>query len=663
MNSRVKGLIVISAVLASTNLTAAASRGYLFSGQDIDLTPMDGYALSVTRQGRYRDEDTFDLVMSNKGEIFYNAPEQSDDIYLVFHDDVKPGDKIHIHVNHGTFYYKFEPIRALPKLVKSALSSEVLNKKPKKSKPKTHKRKIKKRVKEQIKENIPKSSSNIAKTVQPKRSSMIQAKETPKSSASTTASTHERAVVTPTPSPISESLFEKFTKVFKELFSTKERSKTGERTTVKREKIAQTKPKVITEKKEPKTTPKPTQKIAKEPKKSLEDIIGEFDTRELEHEATIIQNSFAQLPPELVKPTKRSEKVVTKQKETRPKEAPKKVVKEVNKPIIDQKAQKVAVAHEELEKSVESLPIVTPPKPQTPQKEVVISKPVAVAASTPQPPKIKEQKVIITDTTEVKVKDATTQEDKFAGRVLGPVVKEEPVKEYVDTSYKDRYQELSPRQESSAKVETDEDKIVITKIIKSKKEQEDKFAGRVLGPTSDRVLGNGYNPNAGTGKMVVRATRNDMPVSAWVEVFKNNTKQRVKTFYTSTSKAKSVRLPAGTYMIRATYRTRDNKIQTTIKNIRLKEGGKINKLIAFHDGTLALKATREGKPLYVKVEAYKAGSNDRVTYDFSSRNTGLARLILNEGVYDIRVYDYDNVKRFNGVRISRGQTQTLDVSF
>jgi hypothetical protein len=116
-------------------------------------------------------------------------------------------------------------------------------------------------------------------------------------------------------------------------------------------------------------------------------------------------------------------------------------------------------------------------------------------------------------------------------------------------------------------------------------------------------------------------------------------------------------------MIRATYRTRDNKIQTTIKNIRLREGGSINKLVAFHDGTLKVVAKREGEGLYVKVEAYRAGTRDRVAFGFSNRVTGVAKLTLNEGVYDIEVHEHNNVKRFDNITIKSGKTNSLDAVF
>ncbi len=617
-----KMLVFVGGALIGLQLYASSSNGYLFSGQNIDLTPKDGYALSIIRNGSFKESDTFDLVMSNKGEIFYNAPEQSDDIYLVFHDDVKPGDRIHIHVNKGTFYYKFKSLKALPKLVKSALSSEVLNKKPKK--------RVKKRVSTKRREiKKQKNQTQITKQV-------------------VTTSTQTLQVAKDIQSPISKPLFEKFTKIFEELFGGKKEriTQTKKVTRQKIEKKELIKPKKVT---------KPKIKKVLKPKKKIEDILKEFDARELEHEAAIMQNSFYDLPKEFVKPKKKSAPKKVVKKPTPPK--PKKKIVQEKKPVTVPKDTTLFNAHEELKQNANSLPKVQEPK--QPKKEVTISKPVVpivpieVPAIEAKP--IKEQRVVITDATEAKV----SNEDKFAGRVLGPTVKAEPTREYIDDSYKSN---KSISTKSNTKVKSDGDKIVITKIIKQQ-EQEDKFEGRVLGKTSDRVLGNGYNPNAATGKMSVRATRNDMPVSAWVEVFKNDTKHRVKTFYTSTNKLKSVRLPAGTYMIRATYRTRDNKIQTTIKNIRLKKGKKLNKLIAFHDGVVAIKATRGGAPLYVKVEAYKSGSNERVAFDFSSRTTGLAKLTLNEGTYDIRVYDHKNVRKFDGIQITGGSTKPIDVSF
>jgi len=241
----------------------------------------------------------------------------------------------------------------------------------------------------------------------------------------------------------------------------------------------------------------------------------------------------------------------------------------------------------------------------------------------------------------------------------------------IDTGYKEGYEDLAqePMDKRNEEVvdESNENKIVITKILDKNKPQskpKDPFAGRVLGRMDDRVLGGGYNPDVGSGKFGVRVTKNSLPVSAWIEVFKDGTKNRVKTFYTSnTNKTKKVKLPSGVYMIRATYRTRDGKLQKTIKSIHLKEGGDITKHISFNDGKVKVVATRGGKPLYVKVIAYKAGTKDRVNYEFSNRHTGIAGLSLPVGTYDIEVVDHKRVKNFDSVRIESSKTKTLNIDF
>ncbi len=231
------------------------------------------------------------------------------------------------------------------------------------------------------------------------------------------------------------------------------------------------------------------------------------------------------------------------------------------------------------------------------------------------------------------------------------------------------------------KREESKDRIVITKtlaaqkkaevqknesrVIKRHVEPEDYKARQKQVPQrmSDRVSRNGYGMGA-KGKIKVKAYSNNRPVSAWIEVFKAGTKQRVKTFYTGKGGSlKDINLPAGTYVIKATYRTANSKRKKTIGRVVLEEGGNINKSISFDDGSIRVNVRKFGEPIYAKVEIYKSGSKRRVAYEFTSKSTGVTTLSLGSGKYDIVVKDHNNVRRFDAVSVRGGKRKTVNVDF
>jgi len=180
---------------------------------------------------------------------------------------------------------------------------------------------------------------------------------------------------------------------------------------------------------------------------------------------------------------------------------------------------------------------------------------------------------------------------------------------------------------------------------------------------SDRVLGNGYGL-ATPGRIKVKAYSNNRAVSAWVEVFKADTKQRVKTFYTGKGRGlKDVKLPAGVYIIKATYRTATSKRKKTIGRVTLSEGDSINKSIRFDDGSIKVKVTKSGSPIYAKVEVFKAGQKRRIAYEFTSRSKGIANFSLGSGEYDIVVRDHGDKRRFDYVTVKGGKSKTLNADF
>jgi hypothetical protein len=701
--------LLYTAAMANTNLS-----GMLKSGNEIILRPHNGHALSITRTpGKYLSKSSYDFIMINGDEIIYEDRNQVDDVYLIFHDDVQEGDRIKIHVNRGYFDYKIKPLQALPTIVKEVIEPEVLERAKRERSPlKEHKKRdVKKRTKkvESKKKALVPAVVPQEATIKPIIEPSVETK-VKKSNAVLQNAT--------TPSPVSESFFARFTQIFKDLV--KSFSLTPISTPKESNKLNDKKVDI----KEKKSTPPPKKPLKEMDKRVVEKGIKEhFDDSLLQQAATPTQGLVLKDRPKGVSLQTQGEHL---QQEARIEEStfskPKRGIGEdfsdqalqseakilkrnftPQQPIvvdstlhaqIEEKFQGLkreapAFKSDKISKKIESVPSFKPTstlaKEPDFQEMKTLAKENIPAFQTVQP-----QPSAVTNVTERAVDVAPIEEPASLDTIkkipeTTPSVEDKRAA-YPDTGYKEGYETLNQQPKPLKSVTTpkplppvmidetlpqkaeprvdEEKRLVITKRIDKKEPQADPFAGRVLGHMDDRVLGTGYNGAATSAKLGVRVSKNRRPVSAWIEVFKNGTKQRVKTFYTSkTSKTKSVKLPAGNYMVRATYRTRGSKQQKTIKNIHLAEADSVTKNIAFYDGTLRVIARRGANPLYVKVIAYKSGTHRRVSYDFSSRTSGIAKLTLSSGTYDIEVLEHDKSRFFENVHIRGGKTKTINADF
>lgn len=220
------------------------------------------------------------------------------------------------------------------------------------------------------------------------------------------------------------------------------------------------------------------------------------------------------------------------------------------------------------------------------------------------------------------------------------------------------------------------ERIVITKTIAPKeeprvlkrhvepKEYKVQQEERTLQKMSDRVQRNERYTGLSSSMLRVKAYNNNKPVSAWIEVFKAGSKTRIKTFYTGSGRTlKDVKLPAGVYIIKATYRTASVKKRKNLGRVVIDEGGTIKKNIYFDDGKVKIIATKGAKPLYAKVEVFKKDTRVRVTYQFTSRRSGKLALNLQTGKYDIVVRSHSDVLRFDGVNVIAGKIKVFNADF
>jgi len=654
-------LFVIFTIFSTTIFARGEMSGTLKSGEERIVKPKNHHALSITRaKGKFTSNMSYDLTLINSGDIIYEDKNQVDDIYLVFHDDVLDGDRMKIRVNRGYFDYKITPLLSLPKIVKNVLEPEVLERAKKQ---KVRKKTLKKKVaptKVQQTPIIENEVEEVLPVVAEKGEVAVPVLESDISNES----------------PIGKSFFEKFTKIFEELV--KNLSFTPLANKVALEEVN----KDLEKNETPLTTKVGLPTFSDDALKSAaarsersftpttRGVDRSFDDSGLKNSATIEKSTFSAPQRGLLENfddsalqirAKESRKVFSKPREISVASA---LPLSLEEKFSGLRSREPKLYQEQFSKQTEQVPTFTNPVQEL--APVVQEQPA--------------QKIVLKEDTVVEI-PVNTYVD--APQEQTPSLKDR-TDAYPDTGYKEGYQALNQRRSAivqkpvrqrvvedtslpqSARPSSigSEERLVITKIIDKEAPPADVFAGRVLGHMDDRVLGNGYNGAASSARLGMRVTKNSRPVSAWVEVFKNGTKQRVKTFYTSKGrKTKSVKLPAGTYMVRATYRTRDSKQQKTIKNIRLAEGDNINKSIAFHDGKLRVVAMRGDDPLYVKVVAYKSGSRQRVSYDFSSRTTGVAELSLASGTYDIEVINHKNNRAFDSVRIRAGKTNTINADF
>lgn len=652
-------------------------KGILHSGQDIVLTPKNAHALSITHaSGYHTSHSNFDFTMLNYKDIIYEDHAQKDDVYLVFHDDIRKGDRIKLHVNRGHFNYKIAPINALPTIVKKALDPVVLEEvKRAKIRKKRKKRKVLLK-KESLKKSelIPVQESVV---VTPIARPIVYA--TPK--AKPIQQVPLRTKSQKEKSPIGDTFFAKFTKVFKGLVASLSSSSS-----------------VYTPKPKPKPIPK---RVAKPIKKFAPPVMSDDDLRQASMQRDIYTSAKKELPPLMDdKSLQREASLEQRRVFVTPQAIPantylpigeKRVFKGTLSPKAPANETSLPTPHE-------SLPSFRKQRPQLPS-EVASAMlttekvPTFQRVTPPKPREVVYKEVAKQITSYTQDRASVVQQ---AQPVTKPRVERKNVTPYYpDTGYKEGYESLNqasqtlpispsieakkaahiavvedstlPSNTSTSRGDDTEEKgLVIRKIIEKDepRSNRDPFAGRVLGNMDDRVLGNGYDGATHVGKLGMRVSKNNRPVSAWIEVFKDGTKKRVKTFYTSKSRsAKSVKLPAGTYMVRATYRSRDSKQQKTVRNIHVKEGGSVTRSIAFHDGKLRVIAKRADQPLYVKVVVYKPGTHKRVSYDFSARNSGIATLSLGSGTYDVEVLEHNNNRSFSDIHIDGGKVETIHVDF
>ena len=708
---RVVLLILFVSLLTLNAVELTEHTRSLGPGQKATFHPKQGESLSVIKDlDRIIPNANYDIQMRSAQRIYFQNKNVSEDTYIIFNEERASGDVVLIKVNKGYFLLKTESYQKLPKTVKKLLHAS--------AKKKEHQIRIDKENNVIIESDafcfddqgeIVSCTSPTALTAHPKSTEVVSK---PKR-AEMNATTEQDRNKTTTPTMVKVQKKEEKKEGFIDLFTQKlksalEKIKSALNEKEKASRDTTHKDKAVSMKTHTDESNRTDQKAAVSDKKVPAANVSDRNRTDIEHFNKLSQKEIAatapvarpkfetlpEVPPSgsfesvEVKPlsvpsaatssTERSDRGV----KIEASEPPSSVVE---KPVIASavlpqgrlpisqgarqalpQAGKAPAPKEEIPTaSIVSKP-VTPPVAHPAMTFPTASsatRPTLSAAPTPSitSAAVSQKERVPAVTTQrppvvTQQKPETVKAPPVDSSPAKPVVPDQaPIASGTETQKPQPLQPPVVTEEAKAS-QPASDKIVITKII-SKKEAG--AGAEAIDSMRNRVIGGGYADRNPTGKVHVKAYCNRKPVSAWVEVYKG--KHRVKTFYTGIGK--EVRLPAGTYVLKATYRSGTSKQRKNLGKIRLNEGETVHKKVYFSVGKLIIIAKRKGQPAYVKIEIYKHGSKSRYAYTFSSPETGTARLQLSTGVYRIVVKEHGNTKTFDNIRIKGNASRTLRVDF
>jgi hypothetical protein len=635
-------ILTVLVFSSKTSLVAKEISGSLSEGEGSSFIPIRGAAFSIIsdvtsgiRGGNYN------ILIKSGGRIIYKEDNQLDDLYLVFNEPVDKGDIIKLDVNKGIFLFKMSPMETLPDVIVDAIKEQA-PREYKELKPlhNRHKRaSSKKTVHKKEKKQITKSKPIEKKVFESSIDSQID-----------TAKIQEPVKVKKEPG-----FFDSFSKKIDEFIHSKPKDeKAGTSLDT--------------------STPTDIGNLSSSIDSAKKDLSSTIKSKKREISSSAIKSDIDKIAQtSRVKSPKTSTSDISSlpTAKTFPLD-----LERVKSPV------GVKSSFPTPKTELESFSKCTPPAMSSSQ--VGSFKTKISNGGNVQQPKFQKQGELV-EIKEIKLDEEVPQFRKEESVVTQPVPQKQPYKQPEVVEKPSVVQKvIEPKVQEKVIVIKDEkpkDRIVITKMIavakkKSAPKEESRVIKRHIQPEeykkqqkenipdrmSDRVIGGGIGLS--TGSLKVKAYSNNRPVSAWVEVFRADTKKRVKTFYTGKGRTlQDIKLPAGVYVIKATYRTAGSKRKKTIGRIQLKEGESINRKITFNDGSIIVKVKKGGKPIYAKVEVYKKGKRRRIAYEFTSKINGMATLSLGSGDYDIVVRDHNNVKRFNSITVRGGKAKTIHANF
>ncbi|MCH9813443.1 MAG: hypothetical protein K0U47_05805 [Epsilonproteobacteria bacterium] len=645
-------------LISCTQGSAKEVSGQLEAGEGSSFIPLQGSAFSITRDvtsGIYKGN--YDVMIKNNRKIFYQERNQEDDLYLVFNEPVESGDLIKIEVNKGVFKFKMSHMETLPDVVVDAIKAQVPEQYAQMKS--LHKERSHKQVTTPSVKPVKAISTS---TISKKSEEILGQRVIP------------QEVITPKAQVVEEQsgFFENFSEKLGKIFSPAKKD-------IKEQPVEQA----------VETLNRPKVKEASAPSVAptgLDNNLATqkhtnptFSQKKIDSVSTSIESRYtqkAEVPHmDIAKdlPTSQIDDVARKSQVEVPTMTRSSLdqlpVAQTFKSVVDSNKLPIG-ASESLDQAQETFVKRKLPSDFTAQAPSSFESKINSQAVT-QP--AFEQSRGELEIEELKVQGEIPQFQST--QVAAPQFSEFQQPAAVQAPQLKELPRVVEKPKPVRQIEeSGKDKIVITKTIAPKEssrvirrhvepEAYKSSTSKVPERMSDRVMGGGYADNA-KGTLSVKAYSNKRAVSAWVEVFKAGTKQRVKTFYTGKGRTlKDIKLPAGVYVVKATYRTSSMKRQKSLGKVTLSEGGAINKQISFDDGSILVRVKKFDAPLYAKVEIYKRGSKRRIAYDFTSRSTGIAKFDIATGRYDVVVKDHNNIRQFENIRVRSSKTRTLNADF
>jgi len=616
---------------SKTSLAAKEISGSLSEGEGSSFVPIKGAAFSIISDVTSGIRGgNFNILIKSGGKVIYKEVNQLDDLYLVFNEPVNNGDIIKLDVNKGIFLFKMSPMETLPDVIVDAIKEQAPNE-YKELKP-LH--------------NRHKKSSSKEKVIKEEQQT-VQSKPIDNIVLETPIDNEIQQPKIQQPVQKEAGFFDRFSKKIDDFMNSKPKSKKPDMSSG-----ISSAPTDIGQ------LSQPIDNVKKELSPTIKSEKKEISSNAIKSDIEKVASSSKVKSPK----TSTSDIASLPTAQTFPLD-----LERVKSPV----GIKSSFPNEKTE--IESFAKCTPPSISDSQAGTFKTE---ISNSSMQQPKFQTKDELV-EIKEIKIEEDIPQFKKEEVIVSQPSVQTYKQPEVITPQPKAK-EIIEPKVEKEVvvlKEKTSNDRIVITKTIPSAKKkalpkEEPRVIKRHVKPEdykkqqqkevserlSDRVLGGGVGVSTSTLK--VKAYSNNRPISAWVEVFRADTKKRVKTFYTGKGRSlQDIKLPAGVYVVKATYRTAGSKRKKTVGRIRLQEGESINRKITFDDGSIVVKVKKSGDPIYAKVEVYKKGSKRRIAYEFTSKVSGMATLSLGSGEYDIVVRDYNNVKRFNAVSIKGGKAK------
>ena len=166
------------------------------------------------------------------------------------------------------------------------------------------------------------------------------------------------------------------------------------------------------------------------------------------------------------------------------------------------------------------------------------------------------------------------------------------------------------------------------------------------------------------GSLVLNTMINDNPIASRYDIYPAGDTKKIKSSNTDINSGQAkLKLAAGDYDIKVYNNSCVIKSVKTFKNVHVQKESLTELDINFEEGKLKVLSVRGLKPLYTNVSIYRYNTNERIYFDFTSRDEGEAVMKLPVGVYTVLVRDHNIKRKFPKVIIKENKTTKIHAKF